>query len=187
MAQTENIIRIKNARLSFHSLDEHELYEGKDTGKYSATLLFAHGSNNQTIVEAAIQDALAAKWGKKIPARSKIKDTYRDGDDEKYDGYAGMMALKGTNKRRINVIRRDRSPIMPEEFEEWMYNGCYVNATVTFNAGVDGYKNNRVWCNLRAVQFYAHGDRFGGGTPVDIDDEFDEFDDDDDDIPSDMI
>ncbi len=184
MKQEENIIRIKNARLSFHSLFDHEMYEGQDTGKFSATLLFPKGSTNQEIVEVAMEEAIVAKWGKKPPPSSKIKTTYRDGDDEKYDGYADNMALKGTNKKRIHLIDPRRNLIELDDLDDWIYNGCYVNATVTFNAGKDSYNNNRVWCNLRAVQFYSHGERFGGGTPVDIDKEFESFDDET--VPADM-
>ncbi len=190
MAKKEEVlVRVTNARLSFHSLDTHEEYEGVDTGKFSATLLVSKDGGNPDLIEEGIEAAIIDKWGKNRPPTNKIKTTYRDGDDEKYDGYANNMALKGTNKRPIHVINRDRTPIMiDDDFDTNMYNGCYVNASVSFNAGRDQKKNYRVWCNLRAVQFYKHGEKFGGGTPVNIDEEFEEFDDlDDGDVPEDML
>ena len=184
MAQEESIIRLTNVRLSFPSLEKHEIYEGEDTGKFSATFLILQGSTNQEMVEFAINEAITGKWGKKSPSKKKLKTTYRDGDDEKYDGYAGMMALKGTNQKRVNLIMRDRTPVDPEMIDEWFYAGAYVNASLTFNAGKDSFGNYRVWCNLRAVQFFMHGERFGGGAPVDTESEFEEFDDEE--IPEDM-
>jgi hypothetical protein len=184
MAEVENIIRIHNARLSFHSLFTHEIYEKEDTGKFSATLLIPKDTATHQAIEEGIDLAIAEKWGKKPPAKSKIKTTFRDGDNEVYDGYAGMMALKGTNTKRIHTITRQREPVVAED--DLFYNGCYVMATVTFNGGKDSYGNYRIWTNLRAVQFYKHGERFGGGTPVNIDDEFEQFDDEEEEVPEDM-
>ena len=74
----------------------------------------------------------------------------------------------------------DKEMLTPEEANDVIYAGCYVNATVDFNASRDSYGKNRVWCNLRGVQFRKDGDRFASGAPV-SDDEFDDFDDEEDD------
>jgi len=185
MQEVETIIRLNNVRLSFPSLTEHEKYEGQDTGKYGCTLLMPHATQGVMQVEKGISDAIKLKWGKKPPPANKLKTSFRNGDDEKYDGYAGMMALKATNKNRLHLILRDRSPIEPDEVDQILYPGCYVNATISFNAGKDSYNNNRVWCNLRALQFYKRGEKFGGGVPVDIDAEFESFSDEEE-IPADM-
>ena len=90
------------------------------------------------------------------------------------------MALKASRKTRPLLMEANKDVLSPSEADDVIYAGCYVNATVDFNASKDSYGKNRVWCNLRGVQFRKDGDRFASGTPV-SDDEFDDFSDDDDD------
>lgn len=67
------------------------------------------------------------------------------------------------------------------------YSGCYVNVKVEFwGQEADGERGipNRLNATILAIQFAKHGDAFGGGgTRVNVEDEFDdEFDEDDDDL-----
>lgn len=64
------------------------------------------------------------------------------------------------------------------------YSGCYVNVKVEFwGQDADGERGipNRINATILAVQFARHGESFGGGTRVNVDDEFDEEDGDGDD------
>lgn len=174
------VVKLPGVRLSFANLIEHEMYEGQDTGKFSATFLIPHGDKKTLkAIDRAIEEAIVAKWPTKRP--KDIILTLKDGDDATYEGYEGNMSLKATRKSRPVLLDRDKSALSTDEAEEKLYSGCYVNASVDFNAGTDSYKKNRVWCNLRGVQFLRDGDRFASGTPVNVDEEFDDFSDDDDD------
>jgi len=177
-----NVIKLKNVRLSFPSLFSNEMYKGDDTGKRSATLLIEKGSKQIKMIEDAIADAIAeGRWKGKAPQASKVITTFRDGDEETYDGYENMMALKASKKGVAAVIDAARDPIEKADADSLMYPGMYVNVNVDFNAGTDGYGNHRVWCNLRGVQRYRDGERFASaGKAVDVDDEFDAFDDEED-------
>lgn len=174
----EDIVKLRNVRLSFENLFQHETYEGKSTEKYTATFLIPKGSEQDAAVEQAIERAIARSSTPKKP----FITTYQDGDEKDYDGYEGMMSLKASTKRRPVVIDRDRSPIVEDEAYDLMYSGMYVNASVTFNAGKDSYGKYRVWCNLRGVQRHRDGERFSSGVPVDVENEFDDFSDADDDL-----
>jgi hypothetical protein len=176
-----DIVKLDNVRLSFPALTEFEQYEGKSTGKYTATFLIDKKTQGPLIkkIEAAIERATAAAWPTKRP--KDIIITLKDGDDETYDGYAGKMSLKAGRKNRPHLLAANRDPLSIEEANEILYAGCYVNASVDFNATKDGYGKFRVWCNLRGVQFYKQGERFASGIPVNVDSEFDDFSDDSDD------
>lgn len=63
------------------------------------------------------------------------------------------------------------------------YSGCFVNVKVEFwgqAADSDRGIPNRINATILAVQFARHGESFGGGARVNVDDEFDEEDGDDD-------
>lgn len=63
------------------------------------------------------------------------------------------------------------------------YSGSYVNVKVEFwGQEADGVRGipNRINATILAVQFARHGESFGGGTRVNVDDEFDEEDGEDD-------
>jgi hypothetical protein len=171
------VVKLPNVRLSFPSLTEQETYEGKPTGKYSATFLIP--KTNKALVkeiEAAMDAAIKLKFPVKAPKGFIL--TLKDGDECEYDGYEDHMSLKASRKGRPMLMDSDKEILSPEDADDVLYAGCYVNATVDFNAGKDSYGKYRVWCNLRGVQFRRDGDRFSSGAPV-SDDEFDDFDDDD--------
>lgn len=180
-----DIVKLRNVRLSFPNLFENETYEGQDTGKKSATFLIPKTDTEQiAMVEAAIERAIQAAFPDGKVPRGKIKTQFwKDGDEETYDGYAGMMSLKATkpvSNGHPLILDRSKSPIMPDEAAEKMYAGSYVHVNVDFNAGKDSYNNYRVWCNLRGVVQHRDGERFAKGTPVDVDEEFNDFSDEED-------
>ena len=168
-------IKIQNARLSFPSLFRKASFNGVET-KYEATLLLNKQDHAEVI--ASIQKAIKEKItvdlkGAKLGAD---KLCLRDGDDVEYDGYAGHMSLKASNKKRPTVIGRDKAPVT--EDDNIIYGGCYVNAIITLWAQNNSY-GKRVNAQLDGVQFVRDGEPFGdGGISVD---QFDGFDDGDDD------
>lgn len=172
-------IKIQNARLSFPSLFRKASFNGTET-KYEATLLLNKQDHADTIglIQKAIKEKVAVDLkGAKLGAD---KLCLRDGDEVDYDGYAGHMSIKASNKKRPTVIGRDKAPIT--EDDNVIYGGCYVNAIVELWAQNNEY-GKRVNANLLGVQFVRDGEPFASGETVGADD-FDDLSDDlDDDMP----
>lgn len=174
-------IQIKNVRLSFPSLFEKSVFEGKE-GKYEATFLLPkEDTKTKKILDNAINELLTE-------AKIKVKEDMiclKDGDEifeeKEYEGYEGHWALKASNKKRPLVIDRDRTPL--DSSDEKPYAGCYVNAIIEFWAQNNAY-GKRINANLFAVQFLKDGKKFGNDGPVDvkISEEFEDLGDLDDDI-----
>lgn len=170
-------IKLNNVRLSFPSLFRKAEFQGNE-GKYEATFLLNKKTHAEAIakIEAEIEQGIKSNFkGKKIPSD---KLCLKDGDEFEYDGYAGCMSFKASNKKRPMVIDKDKSPLT--EDDERVYAGCYVNAVVEL-----WYQDNqfgrRVNANLLGVQFFKDGEPFADGTTASEDD-FDMFDDDADDL-----
>jgi hypothetical protein len=160
-------IKLSNVRLSFPSLFQRASFNGEET-KFEATFLMEKGSENAKKIEAAI-DALVKENKVKL---SDDKLCTKDGDFVQYDGYEGMLALKGTSNKRVTVINRDKSPIV--EDDNIIYAGAYVNCIVDLWF-MDNKYGKRVLCNLLGVQFAKDGEPFGAGGIEDSD--FDDLED----------
>ena len=161
-------IKLSNVRLSFPSLFQRSTFDGQE-GKFEATFLIEKGSSNAKKIQAAV-DALIKENKAKLPAD---KICLKDGDTVSYDGYEGMLALKGTSNKRVTVINRDKSPIV--EDDNIIYAGAYVNCVVDLWF-MDNKFGKRVLCNLLGVQFAKDGEAFGAGGISD--DDFDTIEDD---------
>lgn len=166
-------IKLENVRLSFPSLFRKANFNGTET-KYEGTFLIDKASQSKLIsqIEKIIKDKVATDLkGAKLAAD---KLCLRDGDDVEYDGYAGHMSLKASNKKRPLVIGKDKSPLT--EDDNVIYGGCYVNAIVELWAQNNEY-GKRINANLLGVQFVRDGEPFGSaGESVGID-EFDDLSD----------
>jgi len=161
-------IVIKNARLSFPSLFQKSVFEGKE-GKYEATLLI---DKKDEALKKQIDEQIA-----KLIAESKIKvpsEKYciKDGDESELDGFEGNWSLKASNSKRPTVIDRDKTPLTADD--EKLYAGCYVNAVIDFWVQNNAY-GKRINANLYGVQFVKDGEPFGMG-PVDVTDDFEDLD-----------
>jgi hypothetical protein len=117
-----------------------------------------------------------------------------------YDGYAGKMYLSakrpvkakdspnpvsliGPRKTAVNSEGKPCFPRLAEK-DGLLYGGCFVNAVVRvygYSGTSKGYPD-RINCSLEAVQFKAHGERFGA-KPIDAEKAFDE-EEGEDDMPS---
>ena len=164
-------IMLEKVRLSFP-----ELFTPKSFGddganpKYSANFLMDKDEHKDEIagVMGAIKEAIAGKWKTKP---KDLKLCFSDGEEKSYDGYQNAWFLSANNKRRPVVIDKDKSPLVAED--EKIYAGCHVNAIVSFWC-MDNKWGKRVLCNLEAVQFAGHGERFGGSS-IDIETAFDDI------------
>ena len=169
---------LNNVRLSFPSLFQKAVFEGKET-KFEATFLINKDSQSDLIskVEKAIDSLLAEKFaGKSIP-KSVKRTCLKDGDLTDTDGYSNHMAFKGSNTKRPTVINRDKSPIT--EDDDILYAGCYVNVICDLWYSDHPLGGKQVLGNVLGVQFVKDGEAFGADTAASVD-EFDTIDDDED-------
>ena len=166
-------ILLNNVRLSFPSIFQRSVFDGKE-GKYEATFLIPKSDAKlKAQLDAAIDEAIKAA-GIKVPSDKRC---LKDGDESDYDGYEGTWSLKAANAKRPTVIDRDKSPIV--EGDEKLYPGCYVNAVIDLWVQ-DNKFGKRVNANLYGVQFVKDGEPFGAG-PINVFDDFQDLDGDGDD------
>lgn len=190
-------VYLKNVRLSYPHLIEKQKANEDAEPKYSAAFLIdpdtKAGRANIKKIEAALDEACMAEF-KKPFAKMKFKDDrccYFEGDDsltangDVKDGYAGMMVIKASNKRRVDLRERDKTPIDPEESP--FYGGCYVEAILRLFGTKKGGSPG-LFASLELVRFFAEGESFGA-PPVDdsILDDYDDEDEDDDEDDDDLI
>lgn len=187
---SRNIV-LKNVRLSFPNLDEpSSSIEGGDK-KYSATFLIdpttKEGKANLKKLEAKIAELEKEVYGKSGVSYKEGRLALFDGNtaisqktDEVYDGYADMMALKASNKKRQpKVVDLDAKTELELSDKRFPYGGCYVNAVVSMFAiaAEDKARGGRgIFATLEAVQFKADGPAFGAG-PIETDEYFDDLSD----------
>ena len=169
-------IAIPNARLSFPSLFEHNVFAGEPTGKYEATFIL--DKTEHAAVIANIQKAIAEVVKEKFKGKALSPDRLclRDGDDTDREELAGKMTLKASNRNRPKTYDGQKNPVTKED--EVFYAGCYVNGLIGLWSQ-DNQFGRRINANLLGVMFKGHGEPFGAGQ---VDDSaFDIFEAEDDD------
>lgn len=179
-------IQLKRVRLSFPSLHKADVPKGYDNAepKFSANFLLDPKDpvHKQLLKQckAEIERLIKEAWGKKPPKMKPI-ECFGKGEmftnnttKQPYDGYEGMYAIVANNKKRPTLIDRDKTPLTPDEVEQRMYAGCYVDAFINFWVQ-DNQFGEAIRCSLQAVRFREDGEEFGAGG-VDPD-EFDDLDD----------
>ena len=168
---------LTNVRLSFPHVFDKAKYDDKET-KFEATLLIPKEETEQLeTIKTATKKALLEKFGSadKIPKgiTKGVRYCLRDGDDQEYDGYAGNMSFKASNKNRPRTMGRNKKPITADD--GLLYAGCYVDAIVEIWVQSNQY-GSRVNANLQALRHRADGEAFGaGGIPDDVEDDFEDL------------
>jgi len=163
-------ILIKNARLSFPSLFQKEVFNGK-AGKFAATLII---DKNDKEVKKQIDKAIAAALGS---VTFKIKSDMiclKDGDDSDYDSSHGSWTIKAANSKRPQTLDKDKSQVTEED--EKFYAGCRVNAVIDFWVQNNEF-GKRINANLYLVQFFGDDEPFGSAAE-DVSGMLDDFDED---------
>lgn len=184
--KNQNIeVKLTNVRLSFAHIFTAQPGKKQEDGsigkpKFNCAFLIPkntkEGKKHIEAMKEAMRQARDAKWGAKPPKLKAEKLCLRDGDQEDYDGYEGMMYVSASNTRRPTVIDRDRSPLTEEDGKP--YSGCYVNAIVRIWCQ-DNEFGKRINASLEGVQFVKDGEAFGAA-PLDAD-SFDDLGEDEDD------
>lgn len=171
------VIKLNNVRLSFPELFKAKAFQEGQTPKFSASFLIdpstKEGKKLIKMIRKEIDDLAKSNWSKGVPKSLKI--CLQDGNTKDYDGYEDMMYVSSNNDTRPVLVDRKRNPI--SEQDDVLYAGCYVNASINLWCQ-DNQWGKRVNAGLRAIQFVADGEAFGGAR-VDVDEEFDDVDDDD--------
>lgn len=126
--------------------------------KYELTMLFpkSHPAA-RTAIEDAINAAVAAKWGAKVPKGLKLP--IKDGDEKESPEYAGHWYLKATSTHRPGLVNADKSPIAEDDGA--FYAGCYARAQIRAYA-YDQAGNRGVSFDLQNVQKLRDGEPFSG-------------------------
>lgn len=163
-------VKLRNVRLAFCNLFVAKSFNDDSSlpPKYSASFLMSkttpEGKANIAAVKAAMKAAYDEKWPKDGPKLKSNQVCLRDGDDESYDGFEGMMYVSANNGKRPQIVDRDPSvPII--EADDKVYSGCIVNATLRIWAQ-DSDWGKRLNCSVEAVQFVAAGERVGAKAVV---------------------
>lgn len=180
MAEGNVEVCLKNVRLSFaHVFKPQKSKDGKGDPKFNCSFLLDKstktGKENIAAMKEAMREVREAKWGDNPPKLKAEKMCLRDGDNEDWDGYAGMMYVSASNKRRPTVIDRDKTPLTEEDGV--IYSGCHVHGIVRVWAQ-DNEHGKRINASLEGIKFVKDGEAFGAA-PL-SEDAFDAFDDDDD-------
>lgn len=166
-------IHLKNVRLSFPSIFEKAVFEGKE-GKFEATfLLDKKDTKTKELLDKAISKAIAEAKIKIPTANYCIKDGDETFAEKEYQGYEGNWSIKASSNKRPTIIDRDKTQLVVEDDKP--YAGCYVNALIDIWIQNNSY-GKRVNANLYGIQFYKDGEPFGSGN-IDVTDEFDDLED----------
>lgn len=169
---------LKNVRISYPSLFKPSAF-GDEAPKFSATFLIEKGSDTHKALKAEILRVATDAFGEKakdilIKQDAGQRKLLKDGDTadgltqegEPKTGWAGHVAIKGSNKLAPKVVNRKREPVTEEDGIP--YGGCYVNAQIDIWAQ-DNKFGKFVNCKLLAVQFWADGEAFGSSARADVD------------------
>lgn len=163
------------ARFSYLNYHEPKAAPGAPKAKYSVCLLIPKKDKDlKTRIDAAINAALIAKFGTKIP--KGLKMPVRDGDEEKEDeNYKGMWFINATSFDKPGMVDKDRKPILEKEE---IYSGMYGYAAVNFYY-FDASGNKGIACGLNNLMKLKDGENLTGRKKAedefaDVDVSFDE-------------
>lgn len=152
------MIKINNARLSYHALFQKGTYNGEVTN-YSATLLIPKSNKKfKEDYDAEIKRIMAEF------SNIKLKASLKDGDDEDNEdpAHVGCWILKANSGRRPVVLDRDMSQLTEEDNR--IYAGCYINAAITPYYTTNAKHGRKIiYSVLHGIQFVKDGEAFGGG------------------------
>ena len=188
---TRTKIVLSDVRLSYPALFEprtNKLSPDKKA-EYSAVFILDKKKHAKVIaaIQAAVKQAATDKWGAKgAKAKSPLRDGADAQDDEgnAKDGYGDkVMFISAKSLARPQVMNRRAEP---EDDEEALYGGCYVNAVISFYTWEHPQNGKGVSANLGPVQFVRPGERFGA-TPIKAEDHFTDLGEDDDTEEEDML
>lgn len=169
MAESENIMT-PEIRVSFAHVFHPQANPANPNAekKYSMAHLFPHPDKMTPAykkeyavftakIKAAIEKAIADKWGAKKPANLRMP--FRDQGEKTFDGYeAGAVWFNASSKNKPGLIDAGNNDIIDEsEF----YSGCYARSTLRVYA-YDTAGNRGVGIGLQNIQKLRDGEPLSG-------------------------
>lgn len=146
-----------------------------DGNKFYKACLLVPKKDKQTLkkIDAAVEAAIAAKWGTKKPKGLKLP--LRDGDEEKeQEEFEGMMFLNCKSKKQPGLLNARREEILDEDE---VYSGAWGKVSIGFYA-YERPDGKGIAVGLNAIQKLKDDDNLsGGGWSADDFDDEEEFDD----------
>lgn len=179
MTETRKKFRSPLARIAFASLRTPRKKMNSENEEFSAILLVpknATGKDAELLLDmrrGAVR-ALKEKFGedkKNWPANLRNQDLrtyiapdgkqgwpFRDGDNQDYDGFAGMVSIRVASDRQPALFDPQTNPLLDPDKP---YSGCYVHASLSCYAwSHKESKNKGVSFGLLGVQFVKDGEPF---------------------------
>lgn len=171
-------VKLVKVRLAFPAIWTAESMKQNDgsmsTPKFGATALFAPDHPCVAEIKGKIRQVAKAKWNDKAESilaalKEEGRICLRNGNGKpEYDGFAGNLYVRASNKVRPLILDRDGETPLAES-DGIIYGGCYVNMMVDIWAQQNGW-GKRINATLTGVQFHSKGDAFGAGAPATKDD-----------------
>lgn len=164
---------LKDVRLAFPQLFVPKPYAAGQPERYSVTLLAVKGSENDSLLQAAVKEVAQNKWDKKAEkylkdiANDRKASCLRDGDKEDLDGFAGCVAVSAHRYASAGapaIVDADNTPLDGKQGRP--YSGCYVHAHIELWAQ-DNPNGRGIRATLVALRFSRDGEAFGGTPPAD--------------------
>lgn len=155
--------------------------DGKETSKYSIVGMLPKKSH--TAAKNLLKEVILKLCADNDAKVAKDKWFLRDGDEAEQTEYEGHFIVSANESKRPSVRDRDTSVLTPEEADERIVGGYWVNILIRpwfFSGKAKNGKTypKRMCCGLVAVQFVRKDETFGEGR-IDDDGVFDEVDGDD--------
>lgn len=174
--------RIKiRGRLAFAQLFAAKAFADSDP-RYSCSILFEPNGETHKAVRAAIDAEAALKWGQKAPGIVKAMITsndacLKDGNTKaQYSGFEDMFfvsASQAEDRGRPDIRNAKGLPVAAGDAGA-PYSGCYVVAILDLWAQDNQY-GKRVNASIAGIQFWKHGDPFGGSAMPVSDDDYEDL------------
>lgn len=169
-------------RLSYQSIWETKIEDGKDTGKYTACII-VQKTDTKTVelFQKGIEEQIAIakmKNGGKLPAG--FKNPMRDGDVDKAGdpNFEGTYFINMSSKFKPTIVDRSRNVLTdPSTVMSGDYIRLFINL---FEYNVS--KNSGVGVGFNGIQLIEKG-KYLGGAGAQFDDEYSDEGGFDDDLP----
>lgn len=140
---------IPNVMISYPALAETAKYRGKDTNRYSITMLM-HKESQKEIIDY-LQERIDEVIEDGRPLESHLKPI-RDGDLKGVKAYDGYMLMKANSQDPVIIADPMGNTVEDSlEIRSMFYNGVTVNAHVRF-WWMSNENGRRVNCQLIGVQ-----------------------------------
>ena len=136
--------------------------------KYSVSMIFPKDTTDLAVLETAVREAMAAKFGKKLPPNAK--NPIRDGDTERDSPeYANSWFINASSTRRPQVVDYSTGDLVTDDTDDMgIYSGCKCRASVAF-FGYDASGNRGVGVGLNNIQVLRRTARIDGSTSANQD------------------